>query len=115
MLDKLIGKRKLEKMPYAQAIVREYSDGDVLQSYDTDVIIHHSYLNADCTTSDTYDITGLYSMSTRKHISAYAAEHGLSYKDFKYAYDKNAVIYITHDDDILFVDSINGNIISANI
>lgn len=115
MLENLICTRKLENMPYAQAIVREYADGDVLQSYSTDVIIHKCYVNADFTVSDTYEITGLYSMTTRRHISAYALEHGLTYKDFKYAYEHNTVICVTHDKDVIFVDSINGNIISANI
>ena len=62
--------RKLIKMPYAQACVRDYADiGEdkrVLQSYWTDVII----------VQDGYmECTGLYSMTTRKHISAFLWEY----------------------------------------
>lgn len=60
----------LKKMPYAQAHVRDYSDIGrdmrVLQSYVTDVIIvDHGLM----------ECTGLYSMTTRKHISAFLWEY----------------------------------------
>lgn len=62
--------RKLRKMPYAQACVRDYADighdERVLQSYLTDVVI----------VKDGYmECTGLYSMTTRKHISAFLWEY----------------------------------------
>ena len=62
--------RTLRKMPYAQAKTRDYSDIGrdmrVLQSYSTDVIIvDNGYL----------ECTGLYSMTTRKHISAFLWEY----------------------------------------
>ena len=60
----------LKKMPYAQARVRDYSyigrDMRVLQSYATDVIIVDDGL---------MECTGLYSMTTRKHISAFLWEY----------------------------------------
>ena len=62
--------RSLRKMPYAQAKVRDYADIGrdirVLQSYATDVIIVKDGL---------MECTGLYSMTTRKHISAFLWEY----------------------------------------
>ena len=76
--------RVLKKMPYAQAKVRNYCDIGkdliVLQSYSTDVIIiDHDWL----------ECTGLYSMTTRKHISAFMAEYGngFTFKDVKKCYE----------------------------
>ena len=62
--------RTLRKMPYAQAKVRDYADigrdTRILQSYATDVIIvKNGWL----------ECTGLYSMTTRKHISAFLWEY----------------------------------------
>ena len=74
----------LREMPYAQAKVRNYCDIGkdliVLQSYSTDVIyIDHDWL----------ECTGLYSMTTRKHISAFMREYGngFTFKDVKKAYE----------------------------
>ena len=62
--------RTLGKMPYAQAKVRDYSDIGrdmrVLQSYRTDVVIVDNGM---------MECTGLYSMTTRKHISAFLWEY----------------------------------------
>ena len=62
--------RKLRKMPHAQACVRDYSDVGrdkvVLQSYYTDVIT---------VTDGKMYCSGLYSMTTRKHISAFLWEY----------------------------------------
>ena len=62
--------RSLRKMPYAQAKTRDYSDIGidmrVLQSYLTDVII---------VKDGWLECTGLYSMTTRKHISAFLWEY----------------------------------------
>jgi len=72
----------LKKMPYAQAHVRDYSDIGrnmrVLQSYSTDVIIVEDGL---------LECTGLYSMTTRKHISAFLREY---YPDINF-YDVKAI------------------------
>ena len=62
--------RKLKYMPYAQAKVRDYSDMGrdlrVLQSYATDVIrVDNGWISC----------SGLYSMTTRKHISAFLREY----------------------------------------
>lgn len=71
--------RKLHNMPYAQAQVREYrkSEGlsknyDILQSYQTDVLM----IDYDNHTVTCY---GLYSATTRKHISSFMREKGLQY------------------------------------
>lgn len=76
--------RTLRSMPYAQAKVRNYADVGidriVLQSYQTDVIIiDHDWL----------ECTGLYSMTTRKHISAFMREwgNGFTFLDVKKAYE----------------------------
>lgn len=62
--------RSLRKMPYAQAKIRDYADIGkdmrVLQSYYTDVIIVED---------GWMECTGLYSMTTRKHISAFLLEY----------------------------------------
>ena len=59
--------RKLAKMPYANATVYAYDNGDVkLRSYKTDVAtICGGWL----------EIFGLYSMTTRRHISAFVKEY----------------------------------------
>ena len=62
--------KKLRKMPYAQAKVRDYADIGVdliiLQSYNTDVItVRNGW----------FSCSGLYSMTTRKHISAFMQEY----------------------------------------
>ena len=72
--------RKLTRMPYAQAQIRDYSDigSDlmVLQSYSTDVIIVRG---------DWLECTGLYSMTTRRHISRFLDEYypGINYYSVK--------------------------------
>ena len=62
--------KALRKMPYAQAKIRDYSDIGrdmrILQSYFTDVIIVENGI---------MECTGLYSMTTRKHISAFLWEY----------------------------------------
>ena len=62
--------KKLKYIPYGQAKVRDYRDiGEdmiVLQSYSADVIIVHN---------GWFECTGLYSMTTRKHISAFMREY----------------------------------------
>jgi len=59
--------KKLAKMPYAQACVIITNDGTVLlKSYETIV--------AAITPERWLTVYGLYSMTTRKHISAFLAE-----------------------------------------
>ena len=72
--------RKLNAMPYAQAKVREYPEKAlvILQSYATDVIIISDGIMT---------VTGLYSATTRKHISAFMREIGLNYQTAKNAYE----------------------------
>ena len=84
--------KRLKSMPYAQAVVRNYGDIDkdliVLQSYETDVIIvRDGWLHC----------TGLYSMTTRKHISAFMREYGngFTFQDVKRCYEDNKELNIT--------------------
>ena len=84
--------RVLRSMPYAQAKVRSYADIDrdliVLQSYQTDVII----------IEDGWLIcTGLYSMTTRKHISAFMREYGngFTFHDVKRCLENHQKLNIT--------------------
>lgn len=72
--------RKLASMPYAQACVREYPEQAtvILQSYSTDVVIIKDGVMT---------VTGLYSATTRKHISAFMREIGLDYQTAKKAYE----------------------------
>ncbi len=73
--------KTLKYMPYAQAKVREYPGigriSRVLQSYATDVIYVDRQGLLEC--------TGLYSMTTRKHISAFIREYysNISFYDVK--------------------------------
>ena len=83
--------KRLRKMPYANAVVRNYGDIDedliVLQSYETDVIIiRDGWL----------ECTGLYSSTTRRHISAFMSEYGngFNYFDVKKAYEKGCALNI---------------------
>ena len=63
--------RPLKEMPYAQACVRTYDNGMiVLQSYNTDVI----YIIDDWMT-----VTGIYSRTTIRHISAFMKEMSAKY------------------------------------
>lgn len=63
--------RPLKEMPYAQACVRTYDNGMVvLQSYKTDVI----YIIDDWMT-----VTGTYSRTTIRHISAFMKEMSAKY------------------------------------
>lgn len=59
---------KLSAMPHAQAFVyRNYEHATVLRSYQTDVA---------CIDNDGWlVVNGLYSMTTRKHISAFVKEY----------------------------------------
>jgi hypothetical protein len=70
--------RKLKAMPYAQAHIEIVDDTAYLFSYTT--------LVASIRTDDEgkwIRCYGLYSATTRKHISAFAKEYGLTFQDFK--------------------------------
>ena len=73
---------KLKSMPYAQCEVIYTEDGILLKSYQT-IVLSLSY-------DGWLEVYGLYSMTTRKHISAFMRE----YTDFNYytakdCYEKN--------------------------
>ena len=81
--------KKLSAMPYAQAHIEIDNDGNIsLFSYVTLVatITHDGWLT----------IYGLYSMTTRKHISAFMKEYGgtFKYDNAKAAYEGNYRINI---------------------
>lgn len=88
---------KLSKMPYAQAHIRHYDDGAlVLVSYSTPVVTIDNEGWLSC--------SGLYSMTTRKHISAFANEFcfPLRYVDIRNAYERGYIINI-HTGEIKFL------------
>lgn len=65
--------RPLAYMPYAQARVYITSNGtQILQSYNT--------LVASCTPDGFLYVRGLYSQTTRRHISAFVREFGICYQ-----------------------------------
>lgn len=72
--------RKLKAMPYAQAWVGEGDNGmKVLRSYETIVAVVNP--------EGWLEIFGLYSATTRKHISAFMRELGLTYQMAKAIYE----------------------------
>lgn len=84
-----IMKKKLSRMPYAQARVEIGDDGVIcLVSYSTIVIIIDSQGWLSC--------TGTYSQTTRKHISAFMHEYGngAGYYTAKKCYEDNAIYNI---------------------
>jgi hypothetical protein len=69
----------LEYLPYGQAHIIRHSNGDIdLISYTTRVASILSNGNIQC--------YGLFSATTRKHISAFAKQFNYCYNDFKQAY-----------------------------
>lgn len=83
--------KKLTAMPYAQAHVEIDDNGNIyLYSYVT--------LVAGISADGTCFCNGLYSMTTRKHISAFAREYAspLTYQSFKLMAEENICInYLT--------------------
>ena len=81
---------KLTAMPYAQATVTIFDNPDLhakLTSYATDVAYLHN--NGDVI------VTGLYSQTTRKHISAFAREYcRCDYYTLKKCYTDNLIYNI---------------------
>ena len=81
--------RKLSRMPYAQAKVHEYRKSendpknlDALVSYSTTVlVIDYDLCLVTC--------CGLYSRTTRKHISSFMREKGMNYFIAKSCYNNN--------------------------
>ena len=70
--------RKLNAMPYAQAHIEIIDDTQYLFSYRTLVATYRK--DNDGTWIRCYD---LHSATTRRHISAFARQNGLAFKDFK--------------------------------
>lgn len=80
---------KLKSMPYAQATIRRTSTIITLTSYKTDVAeIRNNVLR----------VFGLYSATTREHISAFARQFGADYSIAKKCYtDKVGYNLITKE------------------
>ena len=68
---------KLKSMPYAQAHIRRLTNTVVLTSYATDVA---------AIIGGVLVVYGLYSMTTRKHISAFCKQFGMDYSIAKKCY-----------------------------
>ena len=94
--------KKLSAMPYAQAHVEIFDNGDIaLFSYVTLV----AWINRDgwC------GCNGTYSQTTRKHIAGFAKEYAapLDYHSFKKAYEGGYVIN-KHSGEIISWDEYKG-------
>lgn len=78
--------RKLKKMPYANATIIENDSKNInLISYVTTVIeIKDGWLQ----------VNGLYSMTTRRHISNFMREFGFSYQLAKQLYEDKMALNI---------------------
>ena len=70
--------KKLKTMPYAQAHIEIHDDTQYLFSYYTLVATVHTEDG-----EKWIRCYGLYSATTRRHISAFAKENGLQFIDFK--------------------------------
>ena len=70
--------KKLKTMPYAQAHIEIHNDTYYLFSYVT-LVATVRYEEGE----KWIKCYGLYSATTRKHISAFAKEHDLKFTDFK--------------------------------
>jgi hypothetical protein len=73
----MITKEKLAAMPYAQAHIVRRPNAIVLVSYTTEV----AEIRGGCLT-----VKGLYSATTRKHISAFCRQFGTDYQTAKKCY-----------------------------
>ena len=83
--------KKLSAMPYAQAHVEIDEDYNIY-------LISYTTLVAGISSDGTCFCNGLYSMTTRKHISAFAREYAspLTYQSFKLMAEENICInYLT--------------------
>jgi hypothetical protein len=76
----MIAKEKLAAMPYAQAHIVRRTNAIVLVSYTTEV----AEIRGGCLT-----VKGLYSATTRKHISAFCRQFGTDYQTAKKCYTDN--------------------------
>lgn len=84
-----IHSESLKKMPYAQARIYTCPGRVDLVSYTTrvaSIITENGKTRLEC--------TGLYSATTRKHISAFARQFGFTYEDFKIAYMNGGTRYV---------------------
>ena len=96
--------KKLSAMPYAQAHVEITADGEInLFSYETLVVSVDRDGWVYC--------SGLYSMTTRKHISAFAKEYcqPLDFHTIKKVYNDDMVINMHTGEVIDFDTYVNGN------
>lgn len=73
----MIIKEKLKAMPYAQAHIVRRTNAIILVSYTTEV----AEIRGGCLV-----VNGLYSATTRKHISAFCRQFGTDYQTAKKCY-----------------------------
>lgn len=99
----IIRTRPLEIMPYAQAAIRIYENGSaVLVSYVTEV----ASIDAD----GWVRVRGLYSMTTRRHLSAFAREYRTTYDKLKRCYERSLTYNIYTGE---FVSLVTGEIVEG--
>lgn len=81
--------KKLKEHKSAQCHVAQYNNKEYLVSYTTDVLITNYNTNI-------MEVTGLYSMTTRRHISWYLMERfpHIDYYTVKKAYQENKYVNI---------------------
>ena len=95
--------KKLSAMPYAQAHVEIADDGSIFLFSYTTLVASISHDGWCC-------CHGLYSQTTRKHISAFAKEYAdpLTYFDFKHAYNGGHIIN-RHTGEVQMIADLFGN------
>jgi hypothetical protein len=99
----IVRTRPLEIMPYAQAKVRIYEDSTaVLVSYATEV--------AAIDGEGWVRVRGLYSATTRRHISAFAREYRTDYYKLKKCYEQKLTYNIYTGE---FVSLVTGEIVEG--
>ena len=93
----------LKSMPYAQAKVVFSQYGITLVSYDTPV--------AGIDTDGNVRVNGLYSTTTRRHLSVFARDYcGTNYYTLKRCYEENLMYNIYRKD---FVDCKTGEVVDV--
>ena len=99
----IVKTRPLEIMPYAQAKVRITDNSTaILVSYVTEV----ASIDAD----GWVRVRGLYSMTTRRHLSAFAREYRTTYDKLKKCYEQSLTYNIYTGE---FVSLITGEIVEG--
>ena len=88
IIDTTAYEEPLYFLPYAQAYIKRYDGYVELWSYLTHVATIKWYASKSGVCFTTIECYGLFSATTRRHISAFAKQFGLKYHDFKSAYEQ---------------------------